>query len=350
MAITNDEFCLTVSKELTAAATAGDLVNVRQPIGLLEALNSAGNTANLDIQPDYSRGGKTNKVLVKYLQPDAEADATDENTSLCDETGVSTTYDWAEVEADQFAASQVKALTFTEMRALCETGNEFRVKLINNAINSVNRKINSQLITLFQAGAGGILNGSGALGTQYDLLWNDGVNPLTPNANGWLDMIQDLADVGMTGVPLMVGGGNFKRYVDLQGIACCNASGLDASQLNEVMPYYDNQIATTITGPSYTNTFFAFAPGAAAFVSRPQYVDQFRMVNDSFIFDTIVDPITGLEYDFELKFDECDKAYKWRLSLKHGLFQLPLDMFKPADARSEVNFNFSFRAQEGSPA
>ena len=348
MAITNDEFCLTVSKELTEAAKAGDLTSKRQPVGLLSALLDGSNTANLDIQADYSKGGKTNKVLVKYLQPDAEADATDEETSLCDETGVSTTYDWAEVDADQFAASEVKKLSFTEMRALCETGSEFRVKLINNAINSVNRKINSQLITLFQAGAGGILNGSGALGTQYELLYRDAL--VQVNAEGWIDMMQDLNDVGIDGVPLIVGGGNLKKYVDFQGISCCNQVGVDPSQLTEAMPFYDNQIATVLSGASYTNTFFAFAPGAAAFVSRPKYVDQFRMTNDLFVFDTIVDPITGLEYDFELKFDDCTQNYKWRLSLKHGLFQLPLDMFKTTDARSEVNFNFSFRATEGSPA
>ena len=346
--VTYDELCLTTSKELMEGTAAGELSARRQPTGLLSGLLSDQNTANTTIQPDYSKDGKNNIVALKYLKPDAEDDTSDAETSICDDAGESTAYTWTDVTADQWAQSRTMKLTFEEMRALCETGSEFRNKLLMNAMDSINRKINSGLIALFDAGAGGILGGSGATGTEYQMLYRDALLQVDPE--GWIKMMQDLNDVGIMDAPILAGGGNLKKYADLQGISCCNDLGVDPSQLPDSNIYYDNQISTVLTGPSYDNPFFAWAPGAAIFVSKPKNVGQFRMVGDTFIFDTIVDPVTGLRYDFDMDFDKCDKVYKIRIGLNYGLFQLPLDMFKTTDGRSEVNFNWSFRATEGSAA
>lgn len=344
--VTYDELCLTTSKELMEGTIAGELSAKRQPTGLLSGLLSDQNTANVTIQADYSRDGKNNVVALKYLKPDAESDTSDEETSICDDAGESTAYVWTDVEADQWAQSRTMKLTFNEMRALCETGSEFRNKLLMNAMDSITRKINGGLVSLFDAGAGGILGGDGATGTEYQMLYRNGLLQVDPE--GWIKMVQDLNDVGIMDTPILAGGGNLKKYADLQGISCCNDFGVDASQLPDSNIYYDNQIGTILTGASYDNPFFAWAPGAAVFVSRPKYVGEFRMVSDQFIFDTIVDPVTGLRYDFEMDFDKCDKVYKIRISLNYGLFQLPSTLFKSTDDRNGVNFNWSFRATEGS--
>jgi hypothetical protein len=346
--VTYDELCLTTSKELMQGTAAGDLSSVRQPTGLLSGLISDQNTQGVEIEADYSKGGKNNIVALKYLQPDAEADSSDTETNICDDAGSSTAYVWTDVTADQWAQSRTMKLTFAEMRDLCESGSEFRNKIMMNAFDSINRKVNAGLISLFDAGAGGILGGSGATGTEYQMLYTDGLTQVDPM--GWINMMRDLNDVGVYAAPILAGGGNLRTYTKLQGISCCNDQGIDPSQLPDSNIYYDNQISTVLTGPSYDNPFFAWAPGAAVFVSRPKYVDQFRMIGDTFIFDTVIDPVTGLRYDFELDFDKCDKIYKLRISLDYGLFQLPLDMFKNSDDRDEVNFNFSFRATEGSAA
>lgn len=346
--VTYDELCLTISEELVEGTAAGDISAKRQPTGLLSGLLSSENTANTTIEADYSRGGKDNIVALKYLKPTAEADVSDTETNICDDAGVSTVYTWTDVTCDQWAQGPTHILTMDEVRALCETGSEFRQKLIMNDMDAINRKINAGLIPLFDAGAGGILDGDGATGTEYQMLYRDAT--LQVDAEGWINMMQDLNDIGIMGNPILAGGGNLKKYADLQGISCCNAVGVDPSQLPDTNIYYDNQISTVLTGPSYDNPFFAWAPGAAIFVSKPKYVDQFRMVGDTFIFDTIIDPVTGLVYNFEMDFDKCEKQWKTRLSLNYGLFQLPLDLFKSTDGRYKVNHNFSFRATEGSPA
>lgn len=348
MAITNDNLCLTVMKELAqVAGTNGDPLRNRQKTGLLDALLSERNTAGADINRNFDKGdGKNNNVIVKWLKPDAAADVTDTITSLCDETGASTSYNYDEVTLTLEAQSEVKALTETEMRELCEEGSDFRLKLIGTSINALDKRINQRLIDPFYAGSGGILNGNGNVGQSYDLLYRDGMVQLNPE--GFIEMMRDLMDTGMEGMPILVGGGNLDMAMKLQQIACCNAFGADPSQMQDLFYFYDNDIAIQLNEPSDENAFFVFAPGAAQFVDRAQNVGQFRKINDLFIHDTIVSPVTGLTYDFNLKYDDCDRLYKWKLSKKFDLWQMPTTLFKAGDDRYGINFNWAFQANETS--
>ena len=346
MAITNDNFCLTVMQDLAdVAGTNGDPLKNRQKTGLLDGLLSQRNTAGVDINRNFDKGdGKNNKVIVKYLKPDSSTEVSETITNLCDVSGASTSYNYDEVALTLEAQSPVKALTESEMRELCEEGSDFRLKLIGTSINALDKKINQMLIEPFYAGAGGILNGNGNVGQSYDLLYRDGMVQLNPE--GFVLMMRDLMDTGMEGMPIIVGGGNLDMAMKLQQIACCNAFGADPSQMADMLYYYDNDILTILSEPSDENAFFVFAPGAAQFVDRAQNVGQFRKINDLFIHDTIVSPVTGLTYDFNLKYDDCTALYKWKISKKFDLWQLPTTLFKPADDRFGINFNFVFQANE----
>ena len=346
MAITNDNFCLTVMEELAqVAGTNGDPLRNRQKTGLLDALLSERNTAGADINRNFDKGdGKNNKVIVKWLKPSAAEDTTEAITSLCDETGVESSYVYDEVTLGLEVQSEVRKLTEVQIRELCGPGSDFRMKLIGSDINAVDKKINQMLINPFYAGAGGILNGNGNVGQAYNLLYRNGLVQLDPEA--MIDMQRDLMDTGMEGTPIFVGGGNFDKAMKLQMIACCNAFGADPSQMQEMMYYYDNDLAIQLSQPSDENAFFAFAPGAAQFVDRAQNVGEFRKVNDLFIHDTIVSPVTGLSYDFNLKYDDCDRLYKFKISKKFDLWQMPTTLFKATDDRFGINFNFVFQANE----
>jgi hypothetical protein len=345
--VTFDELCLSVSEDLSSALEAGNLSRKPQRVGLLEALISPQNTNGVQIDDQLARDGKTNKVLVRHLVPDAEADSTDTITSLCDEDGTAHAYVWSEVTADMAVQSEVKLLTADQVRTLCETGSEFRQELISLSLDSLRRNINAQLIPVFEAGCGGILDGDGETGTEYNVIYTDSAGRRSALPQGLIDMEIDLDDVGVNDRPIIVGGGNMYLYTKEQGIACCNDLGVDASQM-EMQMFRDNQISKILTGPSYDNPFFAFAPQAAVFCPTPKNVGQFRMIADTFVRDTIIDPLTGLEVDFDLFYDYCGGngrgEWKFKTSLNFGLYQLPLTLFKSTDPRYKVNFNFSFRA------
>lgn len=351
--VTYDELCLSISEDLASALEAGNLSRKPQRVGLLEALLSPMNTTGVEIDDQLARDGKSNKVLLRHLVPDAEADSTDEITSICDENGVEHAYVWSEVNADMAAESETKLLTPDQVRGLCEDGSAFRAELISLSLDSLRRNINAQLIPVFESGCGGILDGDGETGTTYNVIYTDDSGRRSALPQGLIDMEIDLDDVGMSERPIIVGGGNIYLYTKEQGISCCNDLGVDPSTM-DLQVFRDNQISKILTGPSYDNPFFAFAPQAAVFCPTPKNVGQFRMITDTFIRDTIIDPVTGLEVDFDLYYNYCANdskgAWKFKTSLRFGLYQLPLTLFKSTDPRYKVNFNWSFRAGEISAA
>lgn len=350
MAITNDNFCLTVMKELDqVSGTNGDPMKNRQPAGLLEALTSSQNTMGTEIESEFSPGdGRNHKVILKHLTPDAIADVTTTITDFCEETGASTTWSYDEVEIANQVQGPVKSMTEAEMRGWCEEGNDMRLRIIAGGMNALRKKINQALIPLFYSGVGGILGGNGARGTQYQMLYRDGLLMVDPE--GQIEMMRDLQDTGMLGTPIVVGGSRMDTWAKLSNIACCNQWGINPGDMDALSFYYDNDISS-IQGPSDDQAFFVFAPGAAQFVPKPQFVGQFRKIGDTFIKDTIVDPVTGLTFDYHQSYDPCGNnnngSYKWMLSLNFGLWQMPLDLFKSTDNRYKVNYNFSFQITEG---
>jgi hypothetical protein len=152
----------------------------------------------------------------------------------------------------------------------------------------------------------------------------------------------DLMDTGMTGSPRIVTGGVMYQWLQKQGIACCNQAGFDISQMGDIAAFYDNQIKEIL--PSKPNTFLAYAPGAAIFVGLSKNIGQFRMVSDTFIFDTWVSPITAETYDMEMQFDSCTKTWRFQMSKTFGLWQLPKNLYPSGDPRANVNWNFTPQA------
>jgi hypothetical protein len=344
MAISLDQFCYTTMSELGDVSLNGDVMRRRQPIGLLDALRSESNTTGTEVDRQYDRGdGKAAKVYLRYLKPDALSDSTDTITNLCDENGNQTAYNYDEVDLPFEVQSDVKLLTQNQHRELCETGNEFRSKIIAGMINSVNRRINRTLIAAYYNGAGGLVGGNGTVGTSYNMLYRSGLTQIDPE--GYFQMIEDVTLTGLAGSPLLVGAGNLKKYLDLKGIACCNEFGQDNSRLGDLNAFYDVDIQAILGTPSAGGTnFFAFAPGAAQFVDKPFNAGDFREVHEHYLYDTITDPATGITYDFNMQYDICNRNWKWVMQLRFGLYQLPLDMFKSTDDRFKVNYNWAFRA------
>lgn len=340
-----DNLCNTITEEFQDAVAGGQRIPFDEPTGTLTALLSPENTTNTTIETDYDKGdGMNSDVWLRWLQPYCESDTTDECTNICDETGTAPTYNWVQVTADMCAQSPVMQFNETQMRAFCETGSEFRTKMIAQAFNAIRRNINRQLIPVYSAGVGGILNSGGGCCTPYNFWTQNADGTIEVNPDGQIEMELDLNDAGFSGTPIVVGGRQMLKYAKRQDIACCQSNmGYNTGELDRMQLYYDNQIDQVLTGPSQENPFFVWAPGMAVFISRPKNKGQFRKINDLFVHDTIVDPLLPLEYDFFLKYDDCTGLYKWMFQLPFGLFQPPLTLFKDCDDRDGINHNWQFQ-------
>lgn len=354
MAITNDNFCLTVMEELAAVSgTNGDPLKNRLKTGLLDALTSSQNVDGTEVDQLYDTGtGKDNKVILKYFKPDSVSEVTETITNICTDTGAASAYVYDEVNLTLQVQSPVKLLTHAQMRGLCEDGATFeRMKLIGSMFSAIEKNMNRQLISAFASGAGGLYNGGGVTGTGYTFLHQGSGELLQVDPEGYIDMMRNLMDTGMVGNPLVVAGGIFAKFADYEKIGCCNNYGVDNSQLGDFGYYYDNDLQTVLSSPSNGNEFLAFAPGAAQLVTKPMNQGQFRIVQDRDLWDTITNPASGITYDFYKVFDPCAEggpAYTMKLALNFDLWQLPLDLFKVGDPRYAINFNWLFNALKSS--
>lgn len=345
MPISFDEFCLNAQDVLNAAAGENGNPNLnRQKTGFIDALVSPENTAGMEVDSLLDKGdGKINRVQLKYLKPDAVADSTSTITDLCDETGVEHAYVYDEPELTEEVASSVTLVTEAQIRTLCESGQEFWQKILFGKFNSLMRTMNATLIPQFVLGAGDFWNGD--VGPNSYAFLNNDTGMVQPDLNGEVDMMTDIENTGMTGRPIIVGGGNIDKYVKLSKYGCCNSGGLDNAMTADFDFYRDQFMDGILSNASENNMFFAFAPRSAQLLTKPYNKGQFAKVGSDFTFGTLTDPRTGIEYDFELFYDKCSpRGYKMRLSLRYGLWQLPLDMFKSTDDRYRINYNLLFAA------
>lgn len=349
MAIEVSEFCTYAQIDMVDAVKNNTLAQ-RQKTGLLSALLSSQNvSAQGETIPVAEPGrGRVRMVDVRYIQPQSEADSTsgavDPIDSVC-EAGEPIVDLYDRVTIDLSIKSAVIELDEAQMRTMCErTFNERRMKYINGMMDSMLRGINAGLITQYAAGVGGFMDGVAA-GKDIEMLDGSGSNT-TVLPMGEITMIKDYEDAGALGKPIAIGGGNLYTYTKLTDIGCCNDVGQQIDRLGNFDYFYDNQIASVL-GPSAANDFFLLQPGAAQFLSVNFNEGEFVKRNDLFVHDTIVDPVSGLTFDYYQKYDECaagGPVYRIFLQLRYALWQMPLDMFKDADARDGINFTFQYTA------
>lgn len=349
MPISFDEFCLNSQDELNrVAGENGNPLMKRTKTGFIDALRSPENTQGVQIIDMLDKGdGKTHRAQVKYLKPDGTSDAGDTITDICDDAGTAKAYTYDEPEITLQVQSDPSLLTESQMRELCESGSEFRIKLMNGAMDSIITRMNQRLIPLFVAGAGKF-NGGDAGPNSYAFLNNDS-GIIQPDLNGEVYMMRDYDNSGASGRPIVVGDGNIDHYRRLQKYGCCNGVGLDNNQIADFDFYYDRFMNGILSNASEDNMFFVWAPRAAQLLTKTINKGEFAKSGSDFTYGTITDPMTGIEFDMELQYDKCSpRGYRFKMSLRYDLWQLPLDMFKSTDTdRYQVNYNFLFAATIG---
>lgn len=139
-----------------------------------------------------------------------------------------------------------------------------------------------------------------------------GLQTLNPEAWWWLK--QNYANIGGEDQFGLVGGQVLSKINEFQKWANLGDWGIDLSQLNDLAPYsyYDRFLDTTLG----VNSFFQLSPGAVQLVTFNDYVGEHRrVVTDLYTNGTFIDPATGLEVDFEWRFDYNCGIYTYKAFL-----------------------------------
>lgn len=194
-------------------------------------------------------------------------------------------------------------LRFTEeelMRYCTETDTSYITRKIaqfnKRFIEAVDKRFVEQLETM--VGTNG--DGDSLSRIPFFIQHASGMQTLNPEAQWYLDQLY--RDIGGEGQYALVGGRDLNKISTFMKWAGLADAGIDLGALPDTNPYsfYDRN-ADAILG---INNFFQMSPGAVQLVTWNKYVgEKRRSVTDLYTNGTIIDPFTGLEFDFEWRFD-----------------------------------------------
>jgi hypothetical protein len=113
--------------------------------------------------------------------------------------------------------------------------------------------------------------------------------------------------------------------------------------MGEFLFFYDRHVNPVLNAGGGTGEhYLMLAPGAVQFLTWQANVGSYAYADGRNEADTLMDPYTGVLFDFDRVWDPCTKAYTLTLSLNYDLLLLPADAFGPSDTLAGVNYTFHF--------
>jgi hypothetical protein len=169
--------------------------------------------------------------------------------------------------------------------------------------------------------------------------------------------MRDLQENEICGEPCIVGGGLWASYSIAQAAACCNAAGLNVSQLAMPRFFYDKS-TQNIWGE---NTVGVLAPGSVKFIGRNAYGGNFSGQKGNSFFTTLPFPVAefgcnldeclrDLVFDLQLRYIDCpetidvngtptqvNRGWQGILSKRYNLWVQPTDAYASGDELEGTN-------------
>lgn len=158
--------------------------------------------------------------------------------------------------------------------------------------------------------------------------------------------------------PILLGNRTVAVYKDAVNRSGINSLGQQLNSIDTLNAFYDININSTNTAPNETgnDTLFAILPGIAnlltwsananVFASRSKMtsanIDAMKMVNTdnvTYSFSVLVDPRTGMLFDFDIVFDPKCKKFSWRIYTYYKVLVNPLVGCKDANFNGIVKYD-----------
>lgn len=352
LAIGAQKACLQVQQSLDDIAGANvPNLKITNP-GALQAVTRAENISGFEGLQVQDGSGKNRTVRVEYwTNPRTEA-GTDCYPQIC-VAGSTDSPKYADMTLN--LCRDVKlTLDEEEFRNFCGDGikdSQFARNLTTGKIQQLLDAIDQDLVTFISTHPGNFYNKIAGPKT-VTLFKTDG----SIYEGGELDIANDMEDAGVRGMPAAIGLGYLRTYSQKKKFACCNAAGIDLSNMDSSWMYFSERKVDTTVGNA--NNFFVLAPGAVQLVSKVKWVGPYEDIRSEKEAKTTVEitiPGTGyrLPVDFTVYKDFCggdnDGKTKWIItwSLNFDFFSLPPDVEDAASPYRSVNGIFHYKATCG---
>ena len=201
-------------------------------------------------------------------------------------------------------------LTFSEddlMRYCTTTDSSWITGQISRYIKRFVESLNFRLFEILETKVGTNVSGDATTDLKF-FTTNDDTGQSNLNATAVFFLNQYWRDAANDGQFALIGGQTLNMIKEFKKWQGLNDMGVDLRTINEEIPfiYYDRN-ADSVLG---LHDFLQIAPGAVQLVTWNRFKgEKKRQVTDLYTHDTIIDPATGIEIDYEWYYDY--KCKKW---------------------------------------
>mgnify|MGYP000024875236 CR=1 FL=1 len=320
----------------------------RAPVGFLDAVRSPMNLGGVTVSNLETRGGGKKTVEVVYAPATCEADIITTPGAIC--TGnKAQTLEVQQVNTNSFIGTVARSLSINDVRQLCGpdlTAPALLRHFLEQDIRTIEAALDQALLAFYAAGVGGPLGQPPGTVIPVNLMTQS--SPNAPDVAGWHAALAHYYRIRGVGMPIVVGGGILDTFFGLKDWGCCNNGGIDLSQSRSSAAYFRDYYADTVLG---TNEFAMWSPGAVQLVQWVKNEGEFARSGDTYSHSTIVDPMTGLQYDVNIVYDPCTETWKWNVGISFGLWIMPFQWNAcTGEGMQGVNGTLQFEATQLCPA
>lgn len=233
-----------------------------------------------------------------------------------------------------------KKFTNSNMINICQNTQGFINEYVASDMKALREKVDEVLLNSLEGGAGRNYrhNGEHKLSNQVTDVQLLGTTSTTgvqaPLFANFADILLDYQNNQLTGYPHLIGNGNLAKFWTLSNFSAANSTAVSYDEsIKNGAAFYQDWAANPILG---TNEFLSIAPNVAHLLWFNRNAN-INISNELVQHIVMPDPIyPQLKWDFDFKWDECDKVWIYTLSADYDLFTIPSDASGSDDLASPV--------------
>lgn len=294
--------------------------------------NTSVNIDNSTFLATGNQGGKKREVKLVYFPISCDESGSCSN-DVCDAGEVvEPKVMWFNIT--ECTASRVFALNANDIRQVdFQTWdfNETALNIMMSELPAFRRKLAKAMITKAYALAGQHADGN----ETHNLNLIDAAGRINPL--GMVKIEQEYDDLGLPN-PYTLGGGQFFSFERMRNIGGLNDDGVFVNRSGLGNVFYDNalqgQLFNDLTNGDWALTvdpqtfkMITFSRNAGIFRTDLASIDDLATLRRSStigsIHGTFIDPATGLMYDFDAKYYDCDDQWRFQWRLEWDFFVMP---------------------------
>lgn len=314
--------CERIRQEMANLAGQNYAYDLKRKTGALDFITSQENGSVQASLISYQQGKKIAKLHILYDQRTKPCQiGASEDANVCD-AGSTPVRKEVDITIGNHINTPVREYSNQDMIALCKDTQQFIKDRAMSDFRAAHEYFSERILAVLDSkiGKNKEWDGTTTNAGQYkniQLLATESGQRI-PKTGNWAEVLLDYEENQLTGMPAVIGQGNFEMFAKLHGMSCCNATTPygDASIAGDAR-YYKDQAANAVLGPSKI-ILAAFRAINLLTFNENNNIN----ISTPIQAHTVVPDPMGYPFDWNLDFyfDNCTKTWKSMYSLLWGTF------------------------------